>query len=350
MADYRIFTFDCETFPEPEQLNEDLHKIGFRSVWMIDPGVKLESDYFVCQQMVDKDLAVKNKSGENYIGSVWPGPCVFPDFTLKTTCEWWSDLYKDFLATGIDGVWNDMNEPSVFDSLTKTMPVDNIHRGYGGGDHAQFHNVYGMLMVKATKEGILKARPDKRPFVLSRANYIGGQRYAATWTGDNQSDWVHLHMSISMILNLGLSGQPFSGPDIGGFSGNATGKLFGRWMGIGALLPFSRGHTCNGTNAHEPWSFGVETEDICRVAMSRRYILLPYIYSLFYTAHKTGLPVARPLFFIDPIDPELRAEDRAFLLGDNLLVVADVSQYEAEDLPEGSELKIPKNVKWLDLN
>jgi alpha-glucosidase len=201
------------------------------------------------------------------------------------------------------------------------MLEENVHRGMGGGTHDRFHNAYGMLMVRASLAGILKAQPDKRPFLLTRSNYIGGHRYAATWTGDNASNWSHLRMSTPMVLNLALSGQPFVGPDIGGFGENADGALFGRWVGIGALYPFSRAHTAEGTEDHEPWVFGPETEKTCRVAIERRYRLLPYLYTIFREAAQTGLPIMRPLFFADPADPALRAEDEAFLLGADLLAV-----------------------------
>jgi len=269
---------------------------------------------------------------------------LFPDFTMDKTREWWGGLYKDFMASGIDGIWNDMNEPSVFDTTTKTMPENCVHRGYGGGVHSRFHNVYGMLMVKASREGILKANPHKRPFILSRSNYLGGQRYAATWTGDNHSKWNHLHMSIPMVLNLGLSGQPFSGPDIGGFSGNASPQLFQRWMGFGALLPFARGHTHHDSKDHEPWSFGPEAEQIFRVAITRRYILMPYFYTLFFISSRIGHPVVQPLFFVDPTDPKLRSEDRAFMLGECILVVTNVNPEKS-----ASPVNIPTNVKWYPL-
>ncbi len=176
-------------------------------------------------------------------------------------------------------------------------------------------------MVMATREGIMRANPDKRPFVLSRANFMGGHRYAAAWTGDNVSDWEHLGYSVPMTLNLGLSGQPFSGPDIGGFAGNATPGLFARWMGVGAFFPFCRGHSSKGTAGHEPWSFGEETERAARTALLRRYRLLPYLYTLFWEASKEGLPVMRPVFFADPSDRRLREEDKAFLLGADVLVL-----------------------------
>ena len=334
MNGFRIFTFDPNGFADPVKLNKDLHKMGFKAVWMIDPGVKVDKDYFVYQQGTAGDYWVKNPDGTYFQGEVWPGMCVFPDFTMPQTREWWGSLYKDFMATGIDGVWNDMSEPSVFNVPTKTMSENCIHRGGDGlpaGTHKQYHNVYGMLMVKASFEGILKANPDKRPFVLGRANYIGGQRYAAAWTGDNVANWQHLDYSVPMVLNLGLSGQPFCGPDIGGFGRNGTPELFARWMGVGAFYPFSRAHTAKYNNKvrtidKEPWAQGKETEDTSRIALQRRYRLLPYLYTLFYESSKTGLPVMRPVFFADPADPKLRAEDDAFLLGDDLLVVPQLTQ------------------------
>jgi alpha-glucosidase len=324
MDGFRIFTFNPKGFADPAGLNNDLHKMGFKSVWMIDPGVKAKKGYFVYDEGAAGDFFVKKADGREYNGRVWPGMCAFPDFTMPQTQNWWASLYKPFMAKGIDGIWNDMDEPSVFKTPSKTMPADNIHRGGNGlpqGPHAQYHNVYGMLMVKASRQGIQQANPDKRPFVLTRANFIGGHRYAATWTGDNTSDWNHLKDSVSMILNLGLSGQPFCGPDIGGFRNNGDAKQFARWMGVGALLPFARGHTEKNNRDKEPWAFGKDVEQSCRIALERRYRLLPYLYTLFREASVTGLPVARPVFFADPADPKLRREDSAFLLGSDLLIV-----------------------------
>jgi alpha-glucosidase len=328
MNGYRIFTFDPNGFANPAGLNADLHKLGFKSIWMIDPGVKAQKGYFVYDQGTAGDCWVKRADGSEYNGEVWPGMCAFPDFTSPKTQKWWAGLYKDFMAVGVDGVWNDMCEPAVFNVSSKTMPTDNLHAGGDGlpkGTHAQYHNVYGMLMVKASRQGILAANPDKRPFVLVRANYIGGQRYAATWTGDNTASWEHLEYSVPMALNLGLSGQPFCGPDIGGFVGDGDGKLFARWMAVGALFPFSRGHTAKDTRNKEPWAFGKEVEDICRTALGRRYRLLPYLYTVFKDSSETGLPVMRPVFFADPDDSKLRAEDDAFLLGSDLLVIPKLS-------------------------
>ncbi|MBA0798238.1 hypothetical protein Gohar_008849 [Gossypium harknessii] len=306
-----------ERFPDPKSLVKDLHNIGFKAIWMLDPGIKHEEGYFVYDSGSKHDVWIQKADGKPFVGDVWPGPCVFPDFTQSKARAWWANLVKDFISNGVDGIWNDMNEPAIFKTVTKTMPESNIHRGDNelGGcqSHAHYHNVYGMLMARSTYEGMGLADRRKRPFVLTRAGFIGSQRYAATWTGDNLSNWEHLQMSISMMLQLGarctlsarililpeaqggksqetivhinrasfevvlfplclwkkdgrlditvtmgLSGQPLSGPDIGGFAGNATPKLFGRWLGFGAMFPFCRGHSETGTIDHEPWSFGKE--------------------------------------------------------------------------------------------
>ncbi len=325
MDEFRVFTFDPEGFPHPARTNDYLHANGFHSIWMIDPGVRLDPGYSIYDAGEAIDAWVRNAAGETYVGEVWPGECVFPDYTNAAVREWWAKLYAPFMALGVDGVWNDMNEPAVFNVESKTMPEDNLHRADealgGPGPHARFHNVYGMLMVQATREGIMAANPDKRPFVLSRAGYIGSHRYAATWSGDNTADWAHLEMSTPMVLNMGLSGHPFTGPDIGGFVGNGTPEMFARWMGIGALYPFCRGHTGKGNIDKEPWAFGEDVGATCRAALERRYRLLPYIYTLFREASQTGMPVVRPLFFHDPADPALRSEDGVYLLGADLMVV-----------------------------
>ncbi|HKK45375.1 MAG TPA: TIM-barrel domain-containing protein [Balneolaceae bacterium] len=341
MQNYKIFTFDSTAFPHPQKLNDYLHSLDFKSVWMIDPGVKKEKGYDIYDQGTAGNQWVLNKNRDPFVGKVWPGDCVFPDFTRPATRDWWSGLYRDFMAKGMDGVWNDMNEPSVFDGPGGTMPIDNIHRGGGGlpkGTHLRYHDVYGMLMVKATHKGILEANPDKRPFVLSRSNFLGGQKYAATWTGDNNSSWNHFEMSIPMILNLGLSGQPFSGADIGGFTGNTTPQLLGNWMAVGAFYPFSRNHSAKGTDRQEPWQKGKRIENVARTALDRRYRLMPYLYTLFREASTTGLPVMRPVFFADVDDPSLRSEDQAFMLGSDLLIVPKWANNPA--LPKGEWRKI----------
>lgn len=330
MDGYRVFTFDPKNFPNPGALNNTLHEKGFHAVYMIDPGVKVDKQYAVYQSGTANDAWVKKHNGEEYHGKVWPGDCVFPDFTSPSVRKWWSGLYHDFLATGIDGVWNDMNEPAINDNELPenqrlgTMPYDIMHRGGGNlpsGPHLLYHNAYGRLMIEASQEGMKEANPDKRPFLLTRANLLGGQRYAATWTGDNMASWDHLKLSVPMSITLGLSGQPFNGPDIGGFLNNTSGDLWANWLGFGVFMPFVRGHACAGTNDKEPWAYGEAIEKTSRIALERRYRLIPYIYTLFYDAAHTGMPVMAPVFFSNPKDLSLRSEEQAFLLGENLLVI-----------------------------
>lgn len=336
MDGFRVFTFSPQHFPDPKRFNADLRARGFRNVWMIDPGVKLEPGYGVYDSGQAQDVWVKDANGKDYQGEVWPGMTKFPDFTRPQTRQWWAGLYRDFMAQGIDGVWNDMNEPAVFNVPGHTMPADNQHRGGGelaAGPHAQYHNAYGLLMVQASREGIQAANPERRPFLLTRANFLGGQRYAATWTGDNVSSWEHLKLSIPMSINLGLSGQPFSGPDIGGFGGEPTAELWGHWIALGAFYPFARAHAIKDGPRKEPWSFGPGVERAARIAIERRYRLLPYLYTLFRESSLDGMPVMRPLFFAAPRDPELRREEQAFLFGEYLLVVPRWAR--KPKLPEG---------------
>lgn len=324
MEGNRSFTFDPERFPDPKGLLASLRRDRFRSVLMIDPGLKVDPAYHAYREGRERGVFVRTSVGQEYHGQVWPGACAFPDFSNAGVRHWWGELYREFLDMGVDGFWNDMNEPAIFDGPGRTMPLGNLHNADaelgGPTTHARMHNIYGMLMVRATREGIARHRPEVRPFVLTRSNFMGGQRYAATWTGDNSSTWAHLGWSITMALNLGLSGQPMSGPDIGGFEGNADGRLFARWMGVGAMLPFCRAHTDVWTVAHEPWSWGPGVEATCRRALVRRYRMLPYWYTLFHEASVSGLPPMRPLFFADPTDLSLRDADDAFLLGRDVMV------------------------------
>lgn len=325
MDGYRIFTFDPQRFPDPKGLNDYLHSKNMKSVFMIDPAPKAEKGYFVDDQGMAGDYFVHRADGSVFEGNVWPGAAHFPDFTRPEVRQWWSTLYKDYMATGIDGVWNDMNEPAVFGGGPEmTMPDDNVHLGGDGltvGNHVRYHNVYGYNMVRASRQGILAANPDKRPFVLSRSNFLGGQRYAATWTGDNFSNPEQMKGSIAMTLNMGLTGQAFNGPDMGGFLGNCNPELLAQWTAMGVYFPFTRNHSCDGTVDQEPWAFGPEVEAVCRTAINRRYQLLPYIYTLFREASTTGLPVMRPAFWADTKDENLRAEQHTYLLGNDLMVI-----------------------------
>ncbi len=322
MDAYKVFTFDPKGFPDPRGTNDFLHSLGFKSVWILDPAVKAEAGYPVYEEGVAKSHFLSDAEGQEYRAWTWPGDAAFPDYTRPETRAWWAGRTAEFLAHGMDGVWVDLNEPSPILPLGAELPEDLRHRGGGDirpGSHAQYHNVYGLLMSEATHDAMCAARPERRPFVLTRSSYLGGQRFAATWTGDNSSTWPHLHWSVPMALNLGLSGQPYSGPDVGGFAGTPSAELFAHWMGLGALLPFLRTHnSLHGDQ--EPWSFGARAEEQSRLALGRRYRLLPYLYTLFHDAATSGLPVVRPVFFADPGDLSLRDEDHAFLLGADVLV------------------------------
>ena len=324
MDHYRVFTFNPQEFPDPKGLNDYLHSKNFKSVYMIDPGVKAEKGYWIDDQGMANDYYVKDKDGNVFEGNVWPGACHFPDFTRPEVRTWWASLYPEFMKNGIDGIWNDMNEPSVFGGPDGTMPVDNMHLGGDGlkkDSHLRYHNVYGMNMVRGTRQGLLLANPDKRPFVLSRSNFLGGHRYAATWTGDNYSNWDQFRHSIPMSITLGLSGQPFNGPDIGGFCGSSNAALVANWTAVGVYFPFVRNHTIDGSVNQEPWAFDEKTTDVCRTAINRRYRLMPYVYSLFEEASRTGMPVMRPALMADTKDLKLRAEQEAFMLGGDLYII-----------------------------
>lgn len=339
MDGYRVFTINKERFPDPMAYSKSLHKMNFKGVWMIDPGVKADPNYFVFQSGNENDVWVKKTDTKtDFVGPVWPGDCKFPDFTRAETRKWWASLYKKFIQkNGVDGIWNDMNEPAVFNYPGHTMPVNNHHRGddqLKPGPHVQYHNIYGMMMMAATRDGMMAAQPDKRPFLLSRANFLGGHRYGATWTGDNCSTESHMKMSIPMNLNLGMSGQPFSGPDLGGFGSNASPDLFGQWVSFGVFFPFTRAHACKGTNLKEPWSFGLEVEEIARIAIQRKYRLIPYYYTLFQQSAKNGQPIMKPTFFADPLDKKLRDEQTTFLIGEDLLVIPTFARNS--NLPSGN--------------
>jgi alpha-glucosidase len=325
MDRHQPFTFDPLGFSDPKALADSLHAQGFRSVWILDPGIRRQEGDATYDEGTRLDLWVRQADGTPFVGKVWPGMCVFPDFTRADARAWWGRRTAEFAQrAGADGVWNDMNEPAVFEVAGKTMPETVRHEADadlgGPGFHTRYHNVYGMLMARASWEGLRASRPARRPFVLARANHIGGQRWAAAWTGDNRANDEHFRMALPMVLNLGLSGQPFSGPDIGGFAGPCTGEEYAAWLGLGALLPFSRAHTEKGNIRKEPWSFGPKIEALARRALETRYVLLPYLYTVFEEASRTGLPVARPAFFAASSVGWLRGVQFEFLLGGDLLV------------------------------
>jgi alpha-glucosidase len=326
---FRTFTFDPVGFPDPAGLAADLADEGFRLVAIADPGLKEEPGWPVWDGAVAGDHLLAWPSGEIFVGTVWPGPSGFPDFSRSATRSWWAGHVGALAELGVDGIWLDVNEPTTFPEGGAGLSIDDAVVADGDGlttTMAEIHNVYGLLEAEATAAGLLAAAPDRRPFVLSRAGYAGIQRHAATWTGDVSSTWEGLSGSLPMLLNLGLSGQPFAGSDVGGYSGRGpdgtptSPELFARWMALGAVTPFFRGHVTSGAQDQEPWAFGTEVTDISRIHVSWRYRLLPYLYSLFDEASRTGAPILRPMLWDWPGDEGLVEVDDQAMLGPWLLV------------------------------
>lgn len=320
MDGFRVFTWDRDRFPDPEGMLAELEEMGFKVVTIIDPAVKEDPEYAVARQGLDGDHFVRYPDGEVYVGSVWPGRSYFPDFSRAGTRDWWGGHLAGMLDQGVDGFWNDMNEPAVWG---KAFPLEVVMEDEGRrSSMKRMHNLYASLMARATVEGWRRHRPDTRPFVVTRAGFAGIQRHATVWTGDNVASWEHLELGIRMLLGLGLSGVPFVGMDVGGFVGTPSPELFARWIQVGAFTPFFRTHTAINTPAQEPWAFGEHVEEIARSAIELRYRMLPSLYSLFREAHETGAPILRPLFWHHPGDstaygPESQSQ---FLVGERLLV------------------------------
>jgi alpha-glucosidase len=306
----------------------DLRKLGLRTVVIIDPHPKKAPGWGPYDSGLAGDHYVKNPDGSLYEAPVWPsqaekdpGPSVFPDFSKPATREWWGGLYAPLLTAGVAGIWNDMNEPAIFDTPTGTMPLTVRHDNEGQPtDHRAIHNVYGLLMTRATHEGLLRLQPNTRPFVLTRASYAGGQRYSAIWPGDNVSDWTHLRGSIATLMGMGLSGLSFVGSDIGGFAEAPSAELYTRWLQAGVFYPFMRTHTAFGTPDQEPWSYGTYHEALNRRAIELRYELLPHIYKVMREASLTGVPALRPLLLEFPDDPNTYGMEDQFMFGSDLLV------------------------------
>ena len=328
---YRPFTVNHTTFPDLKKLNSDLNASGIRLVAITDLHIAYAPNqgYLPLEAGLAGHHFVRKADGSVYVAPVWPGPAVFPEFTRGATREWWGNLYKDFIADGFSGFWNDMNEPAVFETPTKTMPLGNIHRiesdDFAPRDatHAEIHNVYGMQNTRGTFEGMARLRPQVRPFVMTRASYAGGQRYAATWTGDNSSTWDHLRLCVEQLINLGLSGFSYSGCDVGGFVGGASPELLTRWYEIAAFTPVFRNHSAHDAPRMEPWVDGPEHLAIRRRFIEERYRLMPYLYSLAEQNARTGDPIMRPLFYDYPDALKLGCDSAiSFTVGRDLMVAA----------------------------
>ncbi|MEO7277138.1 MAG: TIM-barrel domain-containing protein [Sphingomicrobium sp.] len=348
----RPFTTNPRTFPNLKLLADQVGDQGFRLVAITDLHIAYApgQGYAPYDSGAAGDHFVKSPDGSVYVAPVWPGPSVFPDFTRSSTRAWWGGLYAKLADDGIAGFWNDMNEPAIFDSPTKTMPIDTVHRIEGDGfapraaPHAEVHNIYGMENGRATNNGLLSLRPNIRPFVMTRASYAGGQRYAVTWTGDNSSSWDHLKLAVQQMLSLGLSGFTWSGADIPGFTGGASAGLATRWFEIGAFTPVFRGHSAKDTPRAEPWVDGPVHLALRRRFIEERYRLLPYFYAVAEASARTGDPVMRSTFYDYPQMAAANCDQSmAFTLGADLLIAASPKP----DSPQTYDVCLPGN-GWYD--
>ena len=341
MQGYRVFTWDTRRFPNPKALSEKLRQQGVRLITIVDPGVKhqpvaknaavitsitpelepQDQRYYVFEQGLAKNFFQKRKSGELFIPKVWPGDSAFVDYTLDDARTWWGELHRAYLDNGVAGIWNDMNEPSDFVDQTGKNQIDVVSHDEGeNSTHAKNRNVFALLMARATYEGLERLRPDRRPYVITRAAYAGIQRYSTMWTGDTNSTWDSLALNIPMFTTLGLSGQPFVGSDVGGFMGRGNGELLTRSYQVSFLAPFCRNHKVIDGYDQEPWRFGKYYEDIIRKYLKLRYQLLPFLYTTLEEAHRTGVPLFRPLVLNYQDDPNTFNLDDQFMVGNDLLV------------------------------
>jgi alpha-glucosidase len=325
MHGYRVFTFDKERFPDPKGLSDKLGRRGVKLVTIVDPGVKQPQDknerYHAYDQGVEKNFFQHRRNGDLFVPRVWPGESVFVDYTMPEARRWWGDLHRAYTDNGIAGIWNDMNEPSDFVDQTGKNQLDVV--SYDEGErttHAKNRNTFALLMARATYEGLERLRPDRRPYVITRAAYAGIQRYSTMWTGDTNSTWEALALNIPMFTSLGLSGEPFVGSDVGGFIGRGNGELLVRSYQVSFLAPFCRNHKVIDGYDQEPWRFGKYYEDIIRKYLKLRYTLLPFLYTTLEEAHRTGVPLFRPLMLNYQDDESTYNLDDQFMIGDDLLV------------------------------
>ncbi|MDU3773730.1 MAG: glycoside hydrolase family 31 protein [Clostridium perfringens] len=341
MDGFRVMTFKTPNFDDAAGLISDLKEKGIRTITIIDPGVKVDEEYDVFKRGKEGNHFTKKLDGEMFIGAVWPGNSAFPDFSNNDCREWWKSELKKFISEhGMDGIWNDMNEPCVFNNDHKTMLETCLHNSDNGViEHKEFHNRYGFEMSRCSKEAQEELHPNERGFSMTRATYAGGQRYSSVWTGDNMSLWSQMRMSISMNANLGISGFSFVGNDVSGFGLDSSEELFIRWMEMGPFIPIFRNHSNMYTRRQEPWAFGPRAEKIAKKSIELRYELLPYIYDLYYISHKEGLPIFRPMIMEYEKDMNLLNMREQFMLGENMIVAPVLYEGERSKtvyLPKGS--------------
>ncbi|UPZ14657.1 glycoside hydrolase family 31 protein [Flavobacterium humidisoli] len=322
MDGFRCFTWNKNYFPDPKRMVAELAEDGFKTIVIIDPGIKIDKDYWVYKEALEKDYFCKRADGPYMKGKVWPGECNFPDYTNPVVREWWAGLFKELIADiGVKGVWNDMNEPAVMEVPNKTFPMDVRHI-YDGNpcSHRKAHNIYGTQMARATYHGVKRFAYPKRPFVITRSAYAGAQRYTSSWTGDNVATWEHLWIANIQVQRLSISGMGFTGSDIGGFAEQPTGELYARWIQLGVFHPFCRTHSSGDHGNQEPWAFDEEVINITRKFVSLRYQLLPYLYTMFWQYIEEGVPMLKPLVYYDQDDTQTHYRNDEFIFGNQILV------------------------------
>ncbi len=347
MHEYQCFTVSELLFPTFKKMVADFRKLQLRTVVMIDPGISAVKGYHTYDDGTAQDVWCRRASGQVMRGPVWPEECVFPDFTSARVREWWGQQYKDLYVTqGVSGFWNDMNEPALFKVTAHTFPIDVMHdMDDHESTHDRAHNVYGMKMTQASVEGMLALKPDTRPFLLTRATFSGGQRYAATWTGDNTASWRHLQIANHQVIRLSLCGFSLAGSDIGGFHHDPDGELYTRWMQLAIWHPVMRTHSM-GVNSdgatqtdeeavkaaaekdrhdQEPWAYGEPYTGHCREAINWRYRVLPSVYTSVERSHRLGMPALIPSYMEDVGDSRL-IDKHAFRFGQHLFVDPVVQQ------------------------
>lgn len=322
MEGFRCFTWNKEYFPDPKRMVAELAEDGFKTIVIIDPGIKIDKEYAVYKEALEKDYFCKRADGPYMKGKVWPGECNFPDYTNPAVREWWAGLFKELISDiGVKGVWNDMNEPAVMEVPNKTFPMD-VRHDYDGNpcSHRKAHNIYGTQMARATYHGVKRFAYPKRPFVITRSAYAGAQRYTSSWTGDNVATWEHLWIANIQVQRMSISGMGFTGSDIGGFAEQPSGELYARWIQLGVFHPFCRTHSSGDHGNQEPWAFDEEVIDITRKFVNLRYQLLPYLYTMFWQYIEEGIPMLKPLVYYDQEDIQTHYRNDEFVFGNQILV------------------------------
>ncbi len=322
MDGFRCFTWNTNYFPDPKRMVAELADDGFKTVVIIDPGIKIDKEYDVYQQGLQNDYFCKRADGPYMKGKVWPGECNFPDYTNPDVREWWAGVFKELISDiGVKGVWNDMNEPAVMEVPGKTFPLD-VRHDYDGNpcSHRKAHNIYGTQMARATYDGVKRFAYPKRPFIITRSAYSGAQRYSSSWTGDNVASWEHLWVANVQVQRMSISGMGFTGSDIGGFAEQPSSELYTRWIQVGVFHPLCRTHSSGDHGDQEPWSFDEEVISITRKFISLRYQLLPYLYTMFWEYVNDGVPLLKPLVYYDQSDQQTHYRTDEFIFGNQILV------------------------------